>query len=146
MEIRPPEFDQLATELAPYLNGLPGKVVAISGREGVGKTTLARFLAWRFNSSLIETDLFFRDGAGLEYHLPEIARIIDVRLSKPRPVFIEGVTVQKILSDIGLAADILIYVQNENYEGDGILASHLSRYDAEFRPADAADFVVKLAH
>ena len=59
-----PEYARALSYLEPILLGLPPKVVAIDGAHGVGKTTLGRFLAWRFNISLIETDLFLLEGTG----------------------------------------------------------------------------------
>jgi MoxR-like ATPase len=60
--LRPSEYECAASALAPILDDLPGKVVAIDGYPGVGKSSLGRFLAWRFNISLIETDFFLIKG------------------------------------------------------------------------------------
>ena len=62
MPIWPKIFDEVAQKLAPHLADLPPKVVAIDGRSGAGKTTLASFLAYYFNSSLVELDLFLTEG------------------------------------------------------------------------------------
>jgi len=59
-----PQYKVVMTALMPILYDLPGKLIAIDGRLGVGKTTLGRYLAWRFNISLVETDLFLIPNQG----------------------------------------------------------------------------------
>lgn len=151
MPIRPKEFTRAAHSLLPHLHGLPGKLVAVDGRPGAGKTTLARFLAWYFNVSLIETDLFLEEPAltkgeiGLNYELSAIRRVIDCRLAKPRPIMIEGVSVLRTLQQAGRTPDVLIYVTNSCTHG-GRLDAMLRRYDATFSPLLAADIHVTLSH
>lgn len=58
MPIYADEYIEVIYRLKPILDGLPGKIIAIDGTPGAGKTTLGRFLAWYFNISLIESDLF----------------------------------------------------------------------------------------
>ena len=53
-----PAYLKIVEALTPIMQGLPGMIVTIDGRDGVGKTTLGRYLAWHFNVTLIETDLF----------------------------------------------------------------------------------------
>jgi cytidylate kinase len=55
--------------LTPIMRGLPGVIVTIDGRDGVGKTTLGRYLAWYFNVTLIETDLFLIHAEDYLIHL-----------------------------------------------------------------------------
>ncbi|HDS1598632.1 TPA: hypothetical protein QEL30_003497 [Stenotrophomonas maltophilia] len=151
MPFRPKEFTRAAHCLLPHLRGLPGKLVAIDGKPGTGKTTLGRFLAWYFNVSLVETDLFLAEPAltkgatGLNYELSAIRQIIDSRLQKPRPVIVEGVAVLRTLQQVGRTPDLLIYVSNSS-ASDGRLGTMLRRYDAEFSPASRADVKVSLSH
>ena len=146
MPIRPPEYEQVIEALTPVLKNLPGKVVGIDGRDGSGKTTLGRFLAWYFNVSLIETELFLFDGEGFNYRLEEINLIIGVRLSKPRPVIVEGVRLLSLLSQIGRSADFLIYVKNQKFSGSEALSHDLHVYENLHQPETAANFVLGLAH
>ncbi|GAB2801163.1 hypothetical protein [Dyella kyungheensis] len=146
MPIHPPEFNTAATQLAPHLVDFPGKLIAIYGRCLAGKSTLGRFLAWYFNSSLIESDLYLIEGGGLSYHLDEIDRIIGRRLAKPRPVFIEGVAILKTLQLIGRKPDLLVYVTNLNNPGGDCFEDILLEYEAAFAPRSAANVVVELAH
>ena len=146
MPIRPPEFDSTAEQLAPHLANLPGKLIAIDGRDGSGKTTLGRFLAWYFNVSLIETDLFLQEGAGLIYHTEQIERLVAQRLSIPRPVIVEGLTVLKTLQSIGRTPDLLVYVINTNEPGSDSFVEVALDYEARFSPQSVAHVLVQLAH
>ena len=146
MPIRPAEFDLAAQQLAPHLVNLPGKLIAIDGRDGSGKTTLGRFLAWYFNIALVETDLFLRDGYGLTYYADQIERLVAQRLAKPRPVIVEGVAVLKTLQSIGRTPDLLVYVTNANNPGSDSLAKRLSDYEATFSPRSVAHVSVQLSH
>jgi uridine kinase len=112
MPIRPPEYDRLASEIAPHLINLPPKVIAITGLMLAGKTTIARFLAWYFNISLIETDHYLVPNQGFTYETSEINRIITNRLALPRPVIIEGIKALEILAEIAKPPDIIIYIKN----------------------------------
>lgn len=151
MPIRPKQFTKAAHSLLPHLRGLPGKLVAVDGRPGVGKTSLARFLAWHFNVSLIETDLFLKQPAltkgalGLNYDLGTIRQMIDCRLAKPRPIIVEGVSVLRTLQQLGKAPDVLIYVSN-SCNHSGRLDAMLTRYDTAFSPSLRADIHVTLSH
>ncbi len=50
-----PAYLRVVNALTPVMRGLPGVIVTVDGRDGVGKTTLGRYLAWHFNVTLIET-------------------------------------------------------------------------------------------
>jgi len=145
---RDKEYAPVVAALVPVLYNLPPKIIAIDGRPGSGKTTLGRFLAWWFNVTLIETDLFLFEGEGrYRYRIDEIAHIIDFRLRGQLPVIIEGVAVLRQLSQMDLAVDFLIYVDNAS-------APTLRReyqlqfkeYEAELKPRQRADFTLVLDH
>jgi len=144
----PAHYAPVVAALAPVLYDLPGKLVAISGRPGVGKTTLGRFLAFRFNVSLVETDLFMIEGQdAFVYREQEIARIIDQRLSIPRPVIVEGVTVLRLLASMQRPSDFFIHVTNPNApECRPQIAAQLDAYDSAFSPHARADIALALDH
>ena len=102
------QYAPAVAALTPILYNLPGKIIAIHGRPGVGKTTFGRFLAWHFNVTLIETDLFTIRGQGrLVYRNDEIEQIIARRIDRedPRPVIIEGAAVMRALAGTGVLRD-----------------------------------------
>lgn len=145
MPIRPPEFDRVASILEPTLLGLPPKVVAIDGRSGIGKTTLGRFLAWYFNASLMELDLFLAEG-GLVHRESDIGRIIGQRLNGRRPIFVEGVKVLAVLEAVRKPHDFLIYVRNPKHPLGFGFGSELDQYERQYRPEQLADHIMECEH
>lgn len=136
------------TALTPVLHNLPGKIIAIDGQPGVGKTTLGRYLAWMFNVSLIETDLFLLPNQGTLVHRnDEIDRIIKFRMNRPRPVIVEGTTVLRLLKSTGHRPDFHIHVTNGNApKSTGKLEADIAGYNAEFEPQKKADLTLALDH
>ena len=142
-----PGYGAALSALTPVLHDLPGRVVAIDGRDGVGKTTLGRYLAWHFNVSLIETDLFLvPNQSHLVYRDNEIGRLIYARLKKPRPVIIEGVSILRLLQRLNMPPDFLIYVRNPSKSGSRALADDLSDYNNTFMPEAKADVVLAIEY
>ncbi len=143
-----PQYADVVRFLAPRLRNLPPKLIAIDGWAGVGKTTLGRYLAWRFNVTLLETDLFLlRDQGKLVHRDTEIARLIACRLSEgregaQRPIIVEGTAVLRLLARIGRQPDYLVYVANSLVEDAGHLTDDLTAYDLEWRPREKADVAI----
>lgn len=132
--------------LKPVLYNLPGKIVAIDGHPGVGKTTLGRYLAYRFNVSLIETDLFLIRRQGVMAHREDwINEVIGSRIDKEdpdyrRPVIVEGSTVLRLLAKMGRTPDFVIHIKNADApKSTGTLAKDLKQYEAAFSPAEKAN-------
>jgi nucleoside-triphosphatase THEP1 len=140
-----PQYCAVVDALTPVLYNLPGKIIAIDGRPGSGKTTLGRYLAWRFNITLLEADLFLHEGLGrLEYRANEIENLIAARLSKPRPIIVDSVAVLRLLQSINRKADSLIYVRNTGPAGSEILKAELDAYDVGYKPRLRADLIVEI--
>lgn len=140
-----PVYASVVTALKPLLCDLPPKIIGIDGRNGVGKTTLGRYLAWRFNVTLIESDLFAIAGSVIRgYHLGEIDRIVQLRLEKPRPVLIEGVALLRLLKQLKRRADFLVYCKSDNSESDDVLGQWLDEYGRTYHPERSAGIAVHL--
>ena len=87
-----PGYLKVVEALTPIMQGLPGVIITIDGRDGVGKTTMGRYLSWHFNVTLIETDLYLIPAQDYLIHLDDqINRIIERRITTPLPVIAEGV-------------------------------------------------------
>lgn len=145
MPIRPPVFDEVAQKLSPLLAGLPPKVVAVDGRAGAGKTTLARFLSWYFNSSLVELDLFLAEG-GLVRRESDVERIVKFRLDFRRPVIVEGLLVLDVLDSIGVKPDYTIYVRNAARPNGCGFARESTEYEKRRNIVASSDHLVELRH
>jgi len=141
-------YGEVVAALVPVLNGLPPCVIAIDGRDGVGKTTLGRHLAWHFNISLIETDLFLNRHKGwLDYREEEIARLIRARIDRSRPVVVDGVCLLALLRRLGVAPDFTVYVRAKQEEADDRAdVFEFASYERDFTPRAKADLVVTLDH
>ena len=111
-----------------------------------GTRSPTRQIAWRFNVSLVETDLFLTEGHGRMMHRKEeIARIIKKRIDIPRPVIVEGCAVLRLLADLNRSPDFLIYLTSQDapiVHGD--LAADLTAYDAKFSPRSLAGLALAI--
>lgn len=141
------DYERITEQLDAYLFDLPRKVVAIDGPDGAGKTTLGRFLACRYNISLIETDLFIRnEGKTFAYDEESMSRVIHKRLELERPVIIEGIKLLETLECLKIPYDFLIYLENANYRGSKMLAETLRFYGKRYKPKQQADIPLQLNH
>ena len=147
MPVPLPAYANVVEALKPLLFDLPGILVGIDGRNGIGKTTLGRYLAWKFNVSLIEADLFLKVGCGTpEHFLNEINRIIQFRLDKPRPVILESIGLLRILERLGRRSDFMVYCYSNNYDPDDELRPWLDEYDHTYAPRDRANIVADITY
>ena len=117
-------------------------LVGIDGIDGVGKSTLARFLAWQMGISNIENDLLLDSKKpGFNYREDDLRRLIEARLNKNRPVIVEGVFLLKILDNLKLEPNYLIWVENRSREGSHTLQNEFAKYDEDYKPRTRANFV-----
>lgn len=138
-----PSYLQVVDTLTPILRGSPGVIVTIDGRDGVGKTTLGRFLAWYFNVTLIETDLYLIPAQDYLIHLDDqINRIIERRITSPLPVIVEGVSIMQLMKRINRVPAFSIYVTNSRQSSSELVERRLAAYETAFSPAAKANMVV----
>ena len=120
-------------------------IVTVDGRDGVGKTTLGRYLAWHFNVTLIETDLFLIPAQDYLIHLDDqINRIIERRITSPYPVIVEGISMLQLMKRINRVPGFSIYVTNPWRSRSKLLDQRLSAYEEAFAPFSTANIVVEI--
>jgi hypothetical protein len=140
-----PAYPTIVDALTPVLRGQPGAIVTIDGREGVGKTTLGRYLAWTFNVTLIETDLFLIPAQDYLIHLDDqINRIVERRVTTPLPVIAEGIAMMQLMQRIHRTPAFSIWLSRTGHASGPLLQRKLSAYEAEFSPASGANLAVEI--
>jgi len=141
MEITPPHerlFAAAWKELGEWRKFLVG----IDGIDGSGKSTLARFLAWQMGMPTIESDLLLDPlKLGFNYRKDDLRRLIEARLNNDRPVIVEGVFLLRILDNLNLEPNYLIWIENQGWEGSNTLQNDFSKYDENYSPRTKANFV-----
>lgn len=142
-----PAYARVVEALTPLVRERPGIMVTIDGRDGVGKTTLGRYLAWHFNVTLIETDLFIIPAQDHFIHLDDqINRIIERRIATQLPVIVEGISMLQLMKRLHRTPDFAIYVTNRWVLGSKLLQERLSAYEATFAPYATADIIAEIEY
>lgn len=128
-------IDSLITSLKSTLQPWRTFLIAIDGRDGVGKSPLGRRLSLELKLPLIETDLYINDIANsLEYHTDELKRVINTRLKNNRPVIVEGIFIRQLLKQLELEPNYVIYVTNSSQSGSYTWQRLFEKYESVFAP------------
>jgi uridine kinase len=119
-------------------NRLP-LLIAIDGADGIGKSSLASWLAWQLGAPAIPLDLYLvRDSDPLRWRSDELQRILNTRLVEHvRPVVVEGILILEALDKIGRRPDFLVHLDGE---GSHSLSNRLADYRAQYQPEQQAHF------
>jgi hypothetical protein len=127
-------LEKVQARLGP--NRLP-LLIAIDGPDGVGKSSLASWLAWQVGAPAIHLDLYLnRDSKPLSWQVAELRRIVGTRVGRGQPVCGEGIMILDALTAIGRKADFLVYLDGE---GGYTLSERLADYRARHQPEQRAD-------
>lgn len=118
--------------------------IGIDGVNGSGKSSLARFLSWQTEISVIETDMLldFNKG-GFNYRNDDLIRLFTARHSLNRPVIVEGIFLLKTLDDIGIVPDFRIYVEKVGHEGSFMWKTDFEEYKTRYRPIENLNYLYK---
>jgi hypothetical protein len=118
-------------------NRLP-LLIAIDGADGVGKSSLASWLAWQLGAPAICLDLYvIRGSHPLRWRTEDLRRVVNARLvDHAAPLVIEGVMVLDALAAIDRKPDFLVYLDGEGGYG---LSDRLAAYRARHQPDQRAD-------
>jgi len=137
------DINNLITKLRTTLQPWRSFLIVIDGRDGVGKSSLGRHLAWELHVPLVETDLFLAEASDNTpvYRFDDLKRVLESRLKHDRPIMIEGIFIRQLLQQIGIKPDFVIYLKNSNCDGSITWESSFIKYDSEF-PPNTADHVL----
>jgi uridine kinase len=135
-----PGSEELLAEVKQALtpNRLP-LLIVIDGADGVGKSSLASWLAWQLGAPAIHLDLYLvRDSDSLRWRSDELQAILNTRLVEhAKPVVVEGILILQVLGKIGRKPDFLVYLDGE---GGHFLSKQLADYRAQYQPEQQAQF------
>ncbi len=117
-------------------------LIAIDGADGVGKSSLASWLAWQLGTPAIYLDLYLiRNSDPLRWRIDDLQRTIDTRLVQhKKPLVVEGIMILDALGKIGRQPDFLAYIDGE---GGHFLSNRLAAYRACYWPEQQAQFHLK---
>ena len=129
---------RLISDLRDSLQPWRAYLIAIEGRDGVGKSPLGRRLAWKLDVPLVETDLYLAESQSIpNYHLGELKRVIQSRIGLDRPVIVEGVFIRKLLANLDLRPDYVVHVSRLGFHGSHTWSAAFSTYESEYPPSKA---------
>lgn len=146
-----PGADGLLTHLRAFCLPWRALTIAIDGRNGAGKTSLARYLAWQLGMPVLETDLWLSSTSPVIHRIDELGKLVQSRHERDRPVIIEGVVMLRTLEALGVQPDYFVFVTNEARETEPEdddsdigpppgLSGEVDAYLKERQPAGRADF------
>jgi hypothetical protein len=113
-----PDADDLLTHLRSFCLPWRALTIAIDGRNGAGKTSVARYLAWQLGMPVLETDLWMLKMSPVTHRTGELKRLIRSRHRRDRPVIVEGVMMLRTLELIGVQPDYFVFVTNVTQESE----------------------------
>ena len=125
-------LDRVQTALTP--DRLP-LLIAIDGVDGVGKSSLASWLAFQLAMPTVHLDLFYDRPGSIQWRTEDLKRAVDRR--GKRPLIVEGVLVLDALEQIGRKADFIAFVKGESTSS---WADQLLEYQKRRGLPDSADF------
>jgi uridine kinase len=128
---------QRSDELVDRIEAGRPLLIAIDGADGIGKSSLASWLAWQLGMPTVHLDLFLTSLHPIQWLTADLKRAVDRRLDLKRPVIVEGVMVLDALDQIGRKADFVVYV--EGVGGIGLAEQLVEYQDVRSLPS-SADF------
>src|SRR5215471_21410810 len=114
-------------------------LVAIDGADGIGKSSLASWLAWQLGAPTVHLDLYLiRDSNPVRWRTVDLQRVVTTRLDQHEgPLIIEGMMLLEALARIGRKVDFLVYLDGP---GTRSLSKMLAEYRARRQPEGLASW------
>lgn len=131
-------LDRLRLALTPNRRPL---LIAVDGADGVGKSSLASWLAWQLGMPAVQLDLYLANGQPIQWRTADLERVVACRIDRKRPLIIDGVLALDALDQIGRKADFVVFVSGLGNAGIS-LASQLVEYRIRQELPERADFTL----
>ena len=112
-------------------------LIAIDGADGIGKSSLASWLAWQLGMPAIQLALYLTSLEPIQWLTADLRRAVSRRLDRGCPVIVDGVLVLDALDQIGRKADFLAHVDGGGGSG---LAPQIAAYRSRQKPS--ANFTI----
>src|ERR1700692_2645873 len=115
MKVPIPRSGELLEHLQEALtpNRLP-LLIAVDGADGIGKSSLASWLAWQLGMPAVQLDLYVTSLQPVRWLRQDLERVVACRIDQKRPLIIDGVLALDALDQIGRKADFVVFVTS-NY-------------------------------
>ena len=135
-----PGSEELLEKLLAHLgpNRLP-RLIGIDGGDGVGKSSLASWLAWQLGAPTVHLDLYLiSDSNPVRWRTEDLQRVVTTRLDQHEgSLIIEGMMLLEALTGIGRKVDFLVYLDGP---GTRSLSKMLAVYRARRQPEGLASW------
>jgi chloramphenicol 3-O-phosphotransferase len=129
-------LDRVQTALTPNRRPL---LFVIDGADGIGKSSLASWLAWQTGMPTVHLDLFLTCVQPIQWLTADFKRAVDRRLDLKRPVVVEGLLVLDALGQIEREADFVAFLTGDH---GSRLADQLAEYKKRRDLPGAADLIL----
>ena len=139
--------EEVITQLRQRLHPRRAMIVGIDGPHREDRSTLARRLAAELGISVVELDLFLPvDALWPDLCLGDLWRVLHSCLDRDWPVIVEGVCLLRVLRELPLPCDVLVYVRRNrdmlSKAGNEVLSLRvITGYQREFQPEAHADLI-----
>jgi uridine kinase len=130
-------LEHLQEALTP--NRLP-LLIAVDGADGIGKSSLASWLAWQLGMPAVQLDLYVTSLQPVRWLTQDLERVVACRIDQKHPLIIDGVLALDALDQIGRKADFVVFVTS-NYTTSP-LASQVEEYQSRRKLPERADFAI----
>ena len=137
-----PTMEYIAEDIKRRCVPWRAMIIGVDGRDGEGKSTFARYRAWRLEMPCIDLDMFLNTGKG-EYDLrfDDLSRAICTGLNLNRPVLVEGIFLLQMLRELNFPTEILVYAKKRPPNLTSTFEAKLRDYRHPFKPEAVAQHV-----
>lgn len=135
----PPDIEKIISDCWAALGSWRRFLIVVDGRDGVGKSVFARYLAYRLNMTLFEADSFLL-GNGSITHKDFLGEILQKRLERGKygsPLILDSIFAVDVCAKFSLVPDYVIRVARVGCRGSEEWQDRFSSYEALYNNPDA---------